>query len=130
MKLMIGKIRLLLIDMPGLLLLAAIVFSLAAPERAPATLRDIVIPAQRAQTEISLQADCLWLQARNHGFYGIQRQSVSGTTTTANDDLWQGFLDSTGEYECGSPLTDLTTLKPALLASLPDAEQHFRGLAN
>ncbi len=130
MKLMIGRIRLSIIDMLGLLVLATILLSLAAPELAPDRLRNIVIPAQRAHADVSLQADCLWLQARNHGFYDIQQQTLTRKTPSADNELWQGFLQSIGEHECGSPLTDMAELRPALLASLPDAERHFRSQAN
>lgn len=110
------------IDMLSLTLLAGILPGLAVSGAASGSLRSILISPQRIPTEVSHQADCLWLQARNHGFYGIQHQAVSGKATAIENELWQIFLDSTGEHGCGSPLTEL---KPALLASLPEADRHF-----
>ena len=113
------------IDLLSLTLLAGILPGLAVSGAASGSLRSILIPAQSIPTEVSHQADCLWLQARNHGFYGIQHQAVTGKATASEEELWQVFLDSTGEHECGSPLTELTELVPALLASLPEADRHF-----
>lgn len=113
------------IDMLSLTLLACILPGLAVSGAATGSLRSILIPAQSIPTEIRHQADCLWLQARNHGFYGIQHQAVSGKATASEEELWQVFLDSTGEHECGPPLTELSELVPALLASLPEADRHF-----
>lgn len=122
------------IDILGLASLAGILCSLALPDAVsgamPSGLRSILIPTQRIQADATAQADCLWLQARNHGFYGIQHQAIAGKATADEDQLWQAFVNSTGERECGSPLTPLSTLRPALLASLPAADRHFLSPAN
>ncbi len=113
------------IDRLNLTLLAGILATLAVSSAASGSLRNILIPAQITSAGVSQQADCLWLQARNHGFYGLQHRAVSGKATASEEELLQGFLDSTGERECGSPLTGLSELMPALLASLPEADRHF-----
>ena len=118
------------IDRLNLILLAGILATLAVSGAASGSLRNILIPAQITSAGVSHQADCLWLQARNHGFYGLQHQAVSGKATASEEELWHVFLDSTGERECGSPLTGLSELMPALLASLPEADRHFMNQAS
>lgn len=117
------------IDLLCLAMAAGILLSLAVPGATPGSLtsglRSILVPASKDQVDASYQADCLWFQARNHGFYGIQHQAVAGKATADEEKLWQAFLDSTGKHECGSSLTELTELMPALLASLPAADRHF-----
>lgn len=117
------------IDLLGMATLAGIVLNLVLPgavaESLPTSLRSMLIPGQAIQLHANDQANCLWLQARNHGFYGIQHQAVTGIATADEDRLWKAFLDSTGEQECGSPLTAMSELRPALIASLSEADRHF-----
>ncbi|MGQ7846582.1 hypothetical protein ACUNV4_19020 [Granulosicoccus sp. 3-233] len=123
--------KVLLTGIDGLCLasVVGILYSLALPGAFPESmsdgLRSILVPTPNIQADARDQADCLWLQARNHGFYGIQHHAIAGNTTADEDLLWQAFLDSTGERECGSPLTGMSELMPALLASLPEADRHF-----
>lgn len=119
------------VDALGIVTVLAVALSLALPEAAPSRLRGLVSatpssPSISATRKIREQADCLWLTARNHGFYNIQRDAVSGHGSELESTLWQQFLDSSGRRECGSASTDAATLTQALVVNLAEADRYFR----
>lgn len=119
------------VDALGLATALVVALSLVLPEAAPSRLLDIVgaTPSSSPVSttlEIQVQADCLWLSARNHGFYDIQHDAVTGDGSELELILWQQFLDSSGGRECGLASTDVARLTHALMVNLPEADRHFR----
>jgi|GEM_PF-3906288 len=71
------------------------------------------------------RADCLWLQARNHGFYQVQSDALDGIGGQATARLWHAFVDSVGVQACGCSRGDGQRLVPALAALRGRADRHF-----
>ena len=89
-----------------------------------------------------IMADCLWLTARNHGFYAVQQavldvDAALASSVVADGDLdtlgdgatdhalWQAFLASIGADTCGFSEADLVPLTRALTATRETAARHF-----
>lgn len=118
-------------DLLGLAAALSVIVTLAVPAVAPARLRHILLASplpSDLSVQVAAQADCLWMAARNNGFYDIQYQAVNGHASDSERRLWTGFIESTGRHDCGLVVPDMSELGDALESSLPDAERHFRGL--
>lgn len=72
-------------------------------------------------------ADCLWLAARDHGFYMIQSRVLDGIGDSAERHLWETFVATTAAADCGTPPAPLTALEAALAAQRDAADRYFLG---
>jgi len=73
-------------------------------------------------------ANCLWYAARNHGFFWVQKQIATGQHDLHTLELWEDFIESTGEAECGPVPASMTKLSLAVNATMSDADQFFLNL--
>lgn len=107
------------------------IFGMALAVGLPNTqyLDDLLVSAThstpRVDSAAARYADCLWYVARNHGFYFIQHDVALGKSDELTFLLWQDFVQSTGNEECGQEGVTLSDLTRALSLSVAEADQHF-----